>query len=156
MGVTEAELIEGVSVVPLRQISDERGTVYHMLKATDPHFIAFGEIYFSSVRPGVVKAWKRHRRLTTNYACVAGRIRLVLYDDRPDSTSSGTVAELILAPAPETYALVVIPPDVWHGFQGLGVPISVLANCATEPHDPDELDRLLSDDGQIPYSWPAG
>ena len=30
--------IDGVKVVPLRQIVDERGKIMHMLKATDPHF----------------------------------------------------------------------------------------------------------------------
>ncbi len=34
----------------------------HMLKRTDPHFIEFGEIYFSTVYPGVVKGWHRHGR----------------------------------------------------------------------------------------------
>jgi dTDP-4-dehydrorhamnose 3,5-epimerase len=146
--------VEGVSVVPLRQIADERGTVYHMLKSSDPHFVEFGEIYFSSVYPGVVKAWKRHRRLTTNYACIVGKVRLVLYDDREAAASRGTVAELVLGPEPDDYVLAVIPPLVWHGFQGIAGPISVLANCATEPHDPDELDRVDPYAKEIPYDWP--
>ena len=50
--------IEGVQVVPLRRIPDERGTVSHMLKRTDPHFREFGEIYFSSVYRGVVKGFR--------------------------------------------------------------------------------------------------
>ena len=33
--------------MPLRRIPDERGTIYHMLRADDPHFIEFGEIYFT-------------------------------------------------------------------------------------------------------------
>jgi dTDP-4-dehydrorhamnose 3,5-epimerase len=148
-----AAAIEGVTVVELRQIADERGAVYHMLRSTDTHFVDFGEIYFSSVYPRVVKAWKRHRRLTANYACIAGEIRLVLYDDRDASPSKGNVAEIVLAPTPEQYVLVVVPPHVWHGFQGLGAPLSILANCATEPHDPGELDRLDPHDERIPFAW---
>ena len=30
-------MIDGVKVIPLRQIVDERGKIMHMLKATDPH-----------------------------------------------------------------------------------------------------------------------
>ena len=41
--------IDGVIVVPLRRIPDERGTILHMLRRDDPHFIEFGEIYFTSV-----------------------------------------------------------------------------------------------------------
>ena len=49
-----------------------------MLSRDDPHFVDFGEIYFSSVYPGVIKGWHRHRDMTLNYACVFGRIKLVL------------------------------------------------------------------------------
>lgn len=144
-------MIDGVELVPLRQIADERGAVYHMLKATDPHFAGFGEIYFSSVYPGVVKAWKHHRRMTANYACIVGRVKIVLYDDRDGSPSRGSLMEFTLGPA--EYSLAVIPPRIWHGFQGLGEPSSILANCASEPSDPAELDRLDPDAESIPYTW---
>jgi len=145
--------IAGVEVVPLRRIVDDRGAVSLMLKATDPHFVRFGEIYFSSVYPGVVKAWKNHHRLTANYACVHGRIKLVLWDDRRASPTRGGVMEELIGP--DEYKLVVIPPGIWHGFQGLGEPISILANCATEPSDPDELERLEPRASIVPYDWAA-
>ncbi len=40
-------MIEGVLVVPLRKIPDERGMVMHMLRTDAEHFQQFGEIYFS-------------------------------------------------------------------------------------------------------------
>jgi dTDP-4-dehydrorhamnose 3,5-epimerase len=145
--------IDGVQVVPLRLIADDRGAVFLMLKETDPHFIRFGEIYFSSVFRGVVKAWKNHRRLTSNYACIHGQIRLVLWDDRDGSVTKGTLMELVLGP--DDYKLVVVPPGVWHGFQGLSDPLAIVANCATEPSDPDELDRLEPNSADVPHSWSA-
>ncbi len=48
----------------------------------------FGEIYFSTVYRGVVKGWHRHREMTLNYACIHGRIKLVLYDDREGSPTA--------------------------------------------------------------------
>ncbi len=48
-------MIDCVKVIPLRQIPDERGKVMHMLKATDPHFERFGEIYFPTAWPGSIK-----------------------------------------------------------------------------------------------------
>jgi dTDP-4-dehydrorhamnose 3,5-epimerase len=146
--------IDGVQVVPLRRIADDRGAVFLMLKATDPHFIRFGEIYFSSVFPGVAKAWKKHRRLTSNYACIHGQIRLVLWDDRDGSMTKGTLMELCLGP--DDYKLVVVPPGVWHGFQGLSEPLAIVANCATEISDPDELDRLEPNSPDVPHSWSFG
>jgi dTDP-4-dehydrorhamnose 3,5-epimerase len=144
-------LIEGIRIVPLRQIPDHRGTVYHMLKATDPHFIQFGEVYFSSIYPGVVKAWKLHERVTVNYACIFGRIKLVLYDEREDSKTRGILNEVFLSP--DHYSLVVIPPRLWHGFQGMSHPAAIVANCASEPNDPSELVRLAPGDKRIPYNW---
>ncbi len=59
-------IIEGVKVISLRRIPDERGTICHMLRCTDPHFIQFGEIYFSTAYPGVIKAWHLHKEMTLN------------------------------------------------------------------------------------------
>ena len=36
----------------------------HMMKATDEHFVGFGEIYFSCSWPGAVKAWHIHKTMT--------------------------------------------------------------------------------------------
>jgi dTDP-4-dehydrorhamnose 3,5-epimerase len=144
--------IDGLLTVSLKRIADERGAVYHMLRATDSHFVQFGEIYFSSVYRGVVKAWKNHTSLTTNYACISGRVLIVAFDDRVDSPTRGGLVEVDVSPD-DNYALVVVPPGVWHGFQGLADPISILANCATEPHDPAELDRCDLHDPRVPYAW---
>jgi dTDP-4-dehydrorhamnose 3,5-epimerase len=144
-------MIDGVSVIPLRQIHDERGAVMHMLKQSDPHFREFGEIYFSTVYPGVVKAWHLHSRMIINYAVPVGRIKLVLYDDREESPTRGEIQELFLGP--ENYLLVSVPPFVWNGFKGLGSSMSLVANCASIPHDPDEITRHDPIGGRIPYDW---
>jgi dTDP-4-dehydrorhamnose 3,5-epimerase len=144
-------VIEGVKVVALRQIPDERGTVMHMLKRTDPHFTQFGEIYFTTVHPGVVKGWHKHQRMTLNYACPYGRIKLVLYDDREDSSTRGEIMELLLGP--NDYQLVQIPTDVWNSFKGLGEVTSIIANCATEPHTKEFTSSSDPFDGDIPYDW---
>ncbi|MDQ6712045.1 MAG: dTDP-4-dehydrorhamnose 3,5-epimerase family protein [Candidatus Dormibacteraeota bacterium] len=144
-------MIEGVRVEPLKRIPDERGTVMHMLRATDPHFIAFGEIYFSTIYPGVIKGWHLHELMTLNYACVSGRIKLVLFDDREGSKTRGEVMELFLGP--DHYALVQIPPNVWNGFKGMGDQMAIVANCSTHPHDPTRTQRLDPFDTRIPYDW---
>lgn len=144
-------MIDGVRVVPLTRVPDERGTVLHMLRRTDPHFIEFGEIYFSTVNPGIVKGWHRHREMTLNYACIHGRIKLVLYDDRPDSPTRGEIMEQFLGP--ENHSLVQIPPGVWNGFKGIGTVHAIVANCSTHPHDPSRSDRLDPFDNDIPYDW---
>jgi len=144
-------MIDGASFVPLRRIPDERGTIMHMLRRDDPHFVEFGEIYFTTVYQGAVKAWHRHRELTLNYACPFGRVKLVLYDDREGSATRGTLVEAFLGP--DSHLLAVIPPEVWSGLKGLSAPFALVANCATHPHDPSRTERLDSDGDSIPYDW---
>ena len=144
-------MIAGVSIHLLKQIPDERGKIMHMLKATDPHFEQFGEIYFSTVYPGVVKGWHRHSRMTLNYAVVIGMIKLVLYDDRPNSPTRSEIQEIFLGDS--NYSLVKIPPMVWNGFKGMGVVSAVVANCSTIPHDSLEIERCDPSAGRIPYDW---
>lgn len=144
-------MIAGVTVTPLRQIFDERGKVMHMLREDSPLFTRFGEIYFSSTHPGAIKAWHRHKRMTLNYAVIYGQVKLVLYDDRPDSPTCGELHEVFLSP--ENYLLVTVPPLIWNGFKAIGDTSAILANCATLPHDPEEIERRSPFDGSIPYDW---
>ena len=144
-------MIHDVMIQPLRRIPDERGTIMHMLKNSDPWFDTFGEIYFSTIYPGVVKGWHIHHRMTLNYCVIVGSIKLVLYDDRSESPTRGEVNEIYIGT--ENYNLVKIPPLIWDGFKGIGSNTAILANCSSEPHDPTEIDRLDPFDNQIPYSW---
>lgn len=144
-------MIDGVHIHPLRQILDERGKIMHMLRADAAHFEKFGEIYFSVVEPQAIKAWHIHTSMTLNYAVPAGKIKLVLYDDRDDSPTKGELMELFLGP--ENYRLVTVPPMVWNGFKGCGTQSSIVANCATIPHDPEEIKRLDPFVNHIPYDW---
>lgn len=144
-------MIDGVRIIPLKQIPDERGKVMRMLRRSDPHFKEFGEVYFSVVLPGVVKGWHLHRRMVINYAVPHGRIKLVLYDDRPASPTRGQVQELFLGP--DNYHLVSVPPFVWNGFKGYGTTEAIVCNCASIVHDPEEIERLDPFSPDIPYNW---
>ncbi len=144
-------MIEGAYVRPLKEIPDERGKVMHMLRCDDPHFERFGEVYFSVVYPGAIKGWHLHQRMTLNYAVVQGMIKLVLFDDRQDSPSRGKIMEIFTGE--DNYCLVTIPPMVWNGFKGIGVEPAIVANCATEPHDPTEIVRMDPFTDRIPYDW---
>jgi dTDP-4-dehydrorhamnose 3,5-epimerase len=144
-------MIEGVAITPLRRIPDERGCIMHMLRADAPHFQGFGEIYFSGVYPGAIKAWHIHKQMTLNYAVVSGTIKLVLFDARPASPTKGELMELFVGD--QNYCLVTVPPMVWNGFKGCGTTMALVANCATHPHHPDEIERDDPFTPRIPYDW---
>lgn len=144
-------MIDGVQIFPLRQIIDERGSVMHMLRADAEHFQGFGEIYFSTVNPGAIKGWHIHTEMTLNYAVPHGQVKLVLFDEREGSPTRGELTELFVGAG--NYVLVRIPPMVWNGVKGLGAAPSLVANCASHPHRPDEIDRLDPFSDRIPYDW---
>jgi dTDP-4-dehydrorhamnose 3,5-epimerase len=133
-------VIDGVRIIQLKQFPDERGSVKHMLRVDDAWFEKFGEIYFSTVYPGIVKGWHFHKRMSLNYAVISGMIKLVLYDDRENSPTCGDVQEIYLGY--NNYVLVCVPPMVWNAFKGLGTGESIVANCSTIPYSSDEIIRL--------------
>ena len=144
--------IEGVLVSPLKQIPNELGDVLHMMRNDSSLFMGCGEIYFSEIKPGCIKAWKRHRKMTQHIAVPVGKIRLVLYDDRSGSPSRGEMMELSLG-RPATYSLVRIPHGIWYGFRNIGAHTALIANCTDIPHDPEESESSGADAGPIPYRW---
>ena len=144
-------MIDGVKIIPLRQIVDERGKIMHMLKSTDEHFIDFGEIYFSCAWPGTIKAWHIHKSMTVNNAVIQGRAKLVLYDLRAGSRTEGELQEVFLGE--DNYVLVQIPPGIANGYKAYGDSLVILANAATEPHDPEEIVRMDPFTPDIPYDW---
>lgn len=132
-------MIKGVILTPLKQIVDERGKIMHMLSSRSPVYKKFGEIYFSCVHPGIIKGWHLHKKMTLNYAVPFGQVKLVLFDGRTKSSTKGEVMEIYLSP--DNYQLVTIPPGIWNSFKGLGKQTSIVANCSTIPHSPDEILR---------------
>lgn len=144
-------MIDGVIVTPLKQIPDERGKIMHMMRCDAQVYQQFGEIYFSCVYPGAIKGWHIHSQMTLNYAVPHGHIKLVLYDDRPESRTRGELMEIFLGP--DNYQLVTIPPLVWNGFKGIGTEMAMVANCSDIPHSPDEISRKDPFDPSIPYDW---
>jgi len=123
----------------------------HMLRDDSPVFKEFGEIYFSTIHPGVVKAWHVHSRMTLNYAVPQGKIKFVLHDNRDNSPTKGETQEIFLGP--DNYVLVTVPPMIWNGFKGVGDETAIVANCASIAHDPEEISRLDPLDPTIGYNW---
>ncbi len=144
-------MIDGVKIIPLKKIMDERGIVMHMLRKTDEHFIQFGEIYFSCIFPQAIKAWHLHKTMTLNYAVVVGNIKLVLYDQRKESPTYKNIQEIFFGE--DNYCLVQVPPGIVNGFKAIGSKKAIVANCATHPHTPDEIVRFDPFDKEINYDW---
>ena len=144
--------IEGVEITPLRIIGDERGAVLHMLRNDSPGFVQFGECYFSEIFPGIVKAWKTHKKQTQNLTVPVGVISLVIYDDRENSGTRGQLLSLTVG-RPDNYIRVKIPSGLWYGFSCISEMPALIVNCPDMPHDPQDSILIDHNSESIPYHW---
>ncbi len=146
-------MIDGVHIKQLKMMPDERGRLMEILRCDDPEFIGFGQVYMTTVYPGIVKGWHYHQKQVDNMTVVKGMLKLVLYDDRVDSPTRGEVNEFFIG---EYRPLMVqIPQGVLHGIKGVGTKEAILINVVTEPYNretPDEF-RVPPHSPDIPYSW---
>lgn len=146
-------MIHGVKTKELRVIPDERGWLMEILRCDDDLFTKFGQVYLTTAYPGVVKAWHLHKKQTDNFTCIHGSMKVVLYDDRKDSSTYKEINEFVFGV--EKPLLLSVPPFVYHGFKALGTKTAYFLSVPTEPYNykkPDEY-RLPPDTKEIPYDW---
>lgn len=145
-------MIKGVVIKSLKKVPDDRGTIMKMQEACDNEFKGFGEIYFSTIYPGVVKGWHLHKNAILNYSVIKGMIKLVLFDDREESLTKGEIQEIYLGDY--NYCLVQIPPNVWNGFKCVGNYEAIVADLITVIHKDDEMIKLDPyKNNIIKYDW---
>ena len=148
-----AGLIEGVGVRRAKVLSDERGRLGEIMRSDDPWFEKFGQVYFTTTYPCVVKAWHYHKKQTDHFYVIKGMVKVALYDQRKDSPTQGIVNELYLGE--HCPALVRIPPGVLHGWTCVSEVEAYIVNVVSEMYnysDPDEF-RTDPNDNDIPYDW---
>lgn len=133
-------MIEGVNLHPLKQIALPKGDLWHAFKATDDGFVSFGEAYFTQVKFGETKGWKRHNRYTLNLVVLQGEIRFIIYDDREGSATKGQFETINLSPS-ANYQRLTIAPGLWMAFSGMNKGVNMLMDLIPEVHDSEESDK---------------
>jgi dTDP-4-dehydrorhamnose 3,5-epimerase len=134
-------------VTQIESIADHRGSVIKVISEDSTNFAGFGELYFSTVKTGVIKAWRRHKQMTVNLMLVTGKVRLVVLE------SLDHEPELDLVLDAQQRKLVTIEPGKWYGFQGLSDAEAMLMNFANIKHEDLEVERLDHDAAGVSYTW---
>ena len=146
-------MIAGVNVKKLKVIPDERGKLMEILRSDEDIFEKFGQVYMTTAKPGVVKAWHYHKKQTDNFVCVYGKMRVALYDAREQSKTYKQINEFEIGM--DNPLLIKIPSGVYHGFKCISEMEAIVINTITEPYDhkmPDEY-RVDAFDNNIAYDW---
>lgn len=146
--------IEGVSIMPLRTHTDERGFFREIARATDSAFTGgFGQLSHSEVLPGVLKAWHAHR-VQYQWTYVAlGTLMVALADTRPDSRTKGKVAAFPVGRNAPTL-MYGFPAGVLHGYVNTGDTAQVIYVTSGQYDLSDEV-RVDPYDPTVPFDWRA-
>ena len=130
--------IDGIIINKNKILSSESGNVLHALKKTDLGYASFGEAYFSEIKVGKIKGWKRHKKMIMNIIVPNGEIKFLFFDDREGSSTFGFYQEIILSR--NNYCRVTIPEMIWVLFKNVGNDDAILLNIANITHNPNEVD----------------
>lgn len=110
--------IKGVSFVPLVARVDDRGYLIEILRAADPHFVQFGQVYLvGDFARGTIRAFHKHATLWDWFFISRGSAKVVLVDDRRDSPTFGQMN--VFVTSARNPSLIAIPPGVYHGWMSL-------------------------------------
>ena len=145
-------MIEGVEIKELITHEDERGFFCEIIRNSDNFFQGkFGQLSHSMAHKGVFKAWHIHKKQTDWMYVVTGGIKLVLYDTRKDSMTTGNMTEILVG---EKYGrkVVKIPPGVAHGYKIINGPMHIVYVTDRE-YDPEDELRIPHDAPEIGYNW---
>ena len=155
-GESLGALPDGVTFWDVPTHLDPRGSVCEIF---DPRWGWHEEplvfVYAFTVRPRMVKGWGMHKKHEDRYFILAGELEVVLYDERPESVTTGQVSTVGLSEYRRR--LMNIPAGVWHANRNVGTKDVIVINCPTIPYDhadPDKY-RLPLDTDRIPYRFQA-
>jgi dTDP-4-dehydrorhamnose 3,5-epimerase len=145
-------MIQGVVFKELVKHTDERGFFCELIRKSDSFFYeGFGQLSYSLVHPGVIKAWHAHKIQTQWTYILNGAAKVCLYDYRKESETCGCKIDFLcgdIYPA----RIYKFPPGVLHGYKCLQGPMLVLYITSGIYDITDEI-RLDHNDASIGYDW---
>jgi len=144
-------MIIDVKLVELVTRVDDRGYLVKMLRADDPHFTKFGEVYIvGDFAKGTIRAWHKHNVLWDYFHISHGAAKFALRDDRPGSPTYEDINSFVLSA--RNPATLVVPPGVYHGWMALEDDTQ-LVSVGSELYDPNNLDEVRVPYTSFGYDW---
>jgi dTDP-4-dehydrorhamnose 3,5-epimerase len=115
------------------------------------------QVHVTTTLVGRVRAWGLHQRLTDRLFVVSGLVKIVVFDGRVGSPTAGRINEFTVSE--RNPGLLVIPPNLYHGWKNIGTNEAVIINMPDRMYDyerPDALDLPWDSEAAariIPYRW---
>ena len=136
--------LNAIKVTSLKIIKLPAGDIMRGLKKNELKNWTFGEAYFSKIKFGKIKAWKRHLKMKLNLIVPYGRVKFVFYSEKNNFFRTIEIGE-------KKYSRLTVPPNIWFGFKGIGKPVSIILSITNIQHDPKEILRCKKN--KIKFNW---
>ena len=157
-GALRLDPIDGLKVRLTRPVAHEDGHVIEIARddweiVEDP----IRHVHMTTTLPGRVRAWGVHRVSSDRLFVASGLVRIVCWDGREESPTFRRLNEITFSD--RNPGLVLVPPNVYHGWKNIGTAEAIVVNLPTLPYDYDKPDALdLPWDSAaalalIPYRW---
>lgn len=144
-------IIDGVKIIPLKRIVDNRGAVYHVFR-NENHDIDVEEVYISRVNAGVTKGWKQHLQTWQRFVVPYGKMEIILHDEREDSPTYGAFQRVVLDNV-DNYARLELAPQIWYAFRCLSADYSLMINISEMIHVDGESNNVPLENDLFHYDW---
>lgn len=136
----------GAKFFPAEVIARPGGEILKVTSAKNEDFIESKEVYFSTLEPFAIRAWKLHTEMTVNAFVPVGEVTFVIAnEDSFDTYTLGPKAN---------WGRLSIEPGAWFGFQG-GPEGGVVLNLADIVHDSDESQTKPVEDFEFEFNKPS-
>ncbi|MEX0776686.1 MAG: hypothetical protein WD042_13365 [Phycisphaeraceae bacterium] len=118
--------------VPARHFADDRG--WSLMNLMTGVMSAQGQINYSVMYPGVIKAWHRHQKQTDFWCVLHGHLKVGIYRESDGKAWLATLGE-------KRAGVMIIPPPLWHGAATIGSESAGLLYYVTHAYDPKAPDE---------------
>ncbi|MFG0329792.1 MAG: hypothetical protein ACF8PN_07845 [Phycisphaerales bacterium] len=118
--------------VPADSYVDDRGwSVLNLLQGV---LRPEGQVNYTALFPGVIKAWHRHQKQADFWIAGCGHIRAGIHREDDDQTWTIIFGE-------KNPGTLIIPPPLWHGAATVGPTTATLLYYVTQSYDPNHPDE---------------
>ncbi|XAL98237.1 hypothetical protein OT109_11570 [Phycisphaeraceae bacterium D3-23] len=131
--------------VPQSIFADDRGWSYmnQFVGVLRPE----GQVNYSVMYPGVVKAWHRHHKQTDFWMVLHGHLKLGVHNEKTGESWVKVIGE-------KAPGIAIVPPTLWHGGATVGPDNAGLLYFVTHQYDPQNPDEDRRDwDSVEGFPW---
>ena len=145
-------MIDGVKIIKLTTHGDDRGFFREIFRFPEQFKgVPVGQLSYSQVKEGVVKAWHGHVNQSQWNYVVSGQIQVALYDNRENSSTYKETLEFVAGNEVDSIAYF-FPPGVLHGYKCLKGPMQIIY-VTSGVYDLEDEIRKANKDLNIDYKW---